>query len=967
MPADHSKSNPATRNRRPVRKDVEEDKLDTSHVREIELKRSRGEISCAECRRLKIRCDKTIPCQSCQRRGCAALCPNGSLATGQGTRFVLAATEHLHKRIAKMGERIRQLEDALAILQAKCSNEPHPLLRDDALVNTSAEKESDGPVSNQTPVKPADVIEAFGTLSVYDHGVSRFFGPTGGTEYLLYTESDSPVVSPNNSIGSKTPESFRDSMSPPVNPDLSRFSAAFPFTPMGPVNAVMELIESHLPSWERACHLCESYLQNAAWLFRGVSQQQLQLEMLPSIYHRPIPEEAAQVDYSGPHDFALLYLIFALGAVMDLKQDPYNSEGEHYHQLARAALVLQPILEKPSVVTIQALHLLSVYNGMSGNELGGGETSLETTWSLVAFAAQLSHSIGLHRDSARWGLPEALVNRRRLLFWNLFVADSWQSLTTGRPPAFSRDYIDCKFPASEDDPSKETDPEHDSLVGTWGFRFAFQCVAEVAARTLTAEAPSYATIMELDRKVREFPIPADASAFLEDIKTPADPDEEIPLSVSMTRFVLSHSREVILLSIHRAFFAQAILDCPENPLRSQYAPSFLASYRAATTILKAINDQFNILPTLCARFWVIWTYAFSSAVVFGTVVTRGPRSPLAQQAITKLDTACELFTKAAKLSRRAARALPLITKLQEKAHHAFNNTQSDRPGDGALWSIHPEDENADELEIFAGKTRLVETKRPSPVMMMQNASSDFPGLHLDTSGVYNSDYAAPVISPPSAPHIPPLPGLNAASDASWYSQAYNVPYPTQSAPSNQRTDYSVSPTYDQIPSSASSYGGQPWPPQSHTSSPLHQQNAHLQLPQLPQLPRQVSQTHSQQQPSPPSAQPSQRQPQYRLSPLHMQYGEPSTSAPQYRQAPSHLQPHQIPSQHQQQQAYISDRPQAGQEMYPAAPAFQGVTDAYVPPAELVNLGLASRDSRLDERWTSFMHDSGYLDTNNFQS
>ena len=69
-------------------------------------------------------------------------------------------------------------------------------------------------------------------------------------------------------------------------------------------------------------------------------------------------------------------------------------------------------------------------------------------------------------------------------------------------------------------------------------------MAEVAARTLTAEAPSYQTIMELDRKVREFPIPADASAFLEDIKAPADPDEETPLSVSMTRFVLSHTREV---------------------------------------------------------------------------------------------------------------------------------------------------------------------------------------------------------------------------------------------------------------------------------------------------------------------------------------------------------------------------------------------------------------------------------------
>ncbi|TDL15882.1 hypothetical protein BD410DRAFT_731988 [Rickenella mellea] len=51
------------------------------HVREIELKRSRGEVSCAECRRCDIKCDKKLPCSSCQRRGCASLCPNGKYCT----------------------------------------------------------------------------------------------------------------------------------------------------------------------------------------------------------------------------------------------------------------------------------------------------------------------------------------------------------------------------------------------------------------------------------------------------------------------------------------------------------------------------------------------------------------------------------------------------------------------------------------------------------------------------------------------------------------------------------------------------------------------------------------------------------------------------------------------------------------------------------------------------------------------
>ena len=82
-----------------------------------------------------------------------------------------------------MGERIRQLEDALAILQAKHTNDPHPLLRDDALITTKSEPQYDNDaLASQTTQKQGDVIEAFGTLSVYDHGVSRFFGPSGGTE-----------------------------------------------------------------------------------------------------------------------------------------------------------------------------------------------------------------------------------------------------------------------------------------------------------------------------------------------------------------------------------------------------------------------------------------------------------------------------------------------------------------------------------------------------------------------------------------------------------------------------------------------------------------------------------------------------------------------------------------------------------------------------------------------------------------
>ncbi|TCD68014.1 hypothetical protein EIP91_011625 [Steccherinum ochraceum] len=974
MPADHSKPPapaPAAKPRRHARKEPDDDKLDALHSREIELKRSRGEISCAECRRLKV----PIPALFFLSSACSLL---PTFSRFDATRLFLAsrvsaedvrhcapmgvsrrakerATEHLHKRIARMGERIRQLEDALAILQAKGTNEPHPLLSDDAQNKSTPERDEDGPPVDSKDIKsPQDVIEAFGTLSVYDHGVSRFFGPSGGPEYLLYTSSSgSPSSSP--SVGSKSPESFRDSLSPPLSGEMIRFSSAFPFTPVGPANAVLEIIEGHLPTWERACHLSEAYIEHAAWLFRGVSKEQLLLEMLPSVYRRPLPDGAAvKDDYNGPHDYALLYLIFAIGALLDLNQEPYNAEGEHYHQLARAALCLQPVLEKPSSVTIQALHLLSIYNGLAGNEVSGGETSLETTWSLVTFAAQLSHSIGLHRDSSRWGLQDDIVNRRRLLFWNLFVADSWQSLTTGRPPSFSRQYIDCKFPVSE----SSVDGEPDNDFGTWGFRFALECVSEVAACTLTAEAPSYATIMELDRKVREFPIPAEAAALLEDLKTPQEGEEPLPPSVTMPRFVLSHSREVILLSIHRAFFAQAIIDCPDNPLRSQYAPSFLASYRASCTILKAISDQFALLPTLCARFWVTWTYAFSAAVVFGTVVSRGPRSPLANQAVAQLNMACELFAKAAKLSRRAARALPLLNKLKEKALHALAVAKAEGAQNGALWSLDPPEE-ADELEIFAGKTRLVESKRLSPSPSIQSVPSGSSEIQQQPDGIagYEQREFKNVIAPPTVPPIPPAPTVPSnsvpAQSASWYTPAleYPSPYPQQPQHPSQ-SSYNVHPAYEER---RTSYSEPQW-------QPMHAPPTHLQ-PSHPPPPPPHQHVPSQQTQHPSQQPPHSLHPGAHVPPLHhlqqMDYrsqGAP-VSAPHFRTSSSALPP--------QQESYIRDQRTSPASAYPVNPSFQGMQQGYMPPPEMVALGLASRESRLDERWASFIHESGYLDGINF--
>jgi hypothetical protein len=59
------------------------------------------------------------------------------------------------------------------------------------------------------------------------------------------------------------------------------------------------------------------------------------------------------------------------------------------------------------------------------------------------------------RDTGRWKLDLNETQRRREVFWELYVYDSWQCLTFGRPPAFTTAHVDCKMPFQDEPPATE--------------------------------------------------------------------------------------------------------------------------------------------------------------------------------------------------------------------------------------------------------------------------------------------------------------------------------------------------------------------------------------------------------------------------------------------------------------------------------------------------------------------------------
>ena len=62
------------------------------------------------------------------------------------------------------------------------------------------------------------------------------------------------------------------------------------------------------------------------------------------------------------HRLSLLFMVLAIGSLVDIRIPAYNLEAEKYHQLARAALFRHGLFDEPSIHVVQTLVGISIYN-----------------------------------------------------------------------------------------------------------------------------------------------------------------------------------------------------------------------------------------------------------------------------------------------------------------------------------------------------------------------------------------------------------------------------------------------------------------------------------------------------------------------------------------------------------------------------------------------------------------------------
>ncbi|KAF7975573.1 hypothetical protein HWV62_9275 [Athelia sp. TMB] len=705
---------------------------------DVATKRARGKISCAECKRLKLKCDKH-PSRSLYPRNCPAALASvedappsvhravlrlvkdhGVLHTGfrldarlKECRFILTDTDSLLQKIGEMGQRIRQLEDALAKFQSGVSEVTHPLLRDELLSikfgPESRQPEESQSLEESTDDPLADAIDAFGTLSIGESGESSYFGRSGGSEGELDVNigSSESIIAPGRAM----PEF------------INVLAAMFPMdlgSATDPQNFAKghDMLLSHLPSTPRAWSLLEAYMENASWVFQPLRREHLIADILTPIYNAKKERESTvpgkEWTMISPHKFAVLFLIFALGANMDFTLPLNNAEEAEYHHYACAAIALRSVFDTPTMETVQALLLMAHYRHSAGERY-----TRDSSWALVGLACKLAQAMGLHRDPERWNMDDKTANCRRRLFWELYFMDLIvvsldngqmnsspdisQGLTLGRPPCIDLAYVDCAFPSDRS--------EADNQFWSWKYNFAKNVFDSVIKLTLAAKPPSYKSILELDRKVRESVLPETLNI------TRPENDDQSGAHHYMQGGQLAKYRTITMLFLHKSFFAQALLEHPENPLLSRYAPSFLATTSCASAIVKNATVHYSKFPQLCLRIF---------EVILGSIATRAPSCPEAHSAFLEMGIAVDLFTKAVENSLPARKAMEILVQMKEKASAIYNQFRSGaRSSDVATnpQMLYEQGGVVDELAIFGGQTRILFSKNVLSKAPNANAAS----------------------------------------------------------------------------------------------------------------------------------------------------------------------------------------------------------------------------------------------------
>ncbi|KAL4893492.1 hypothetical protein BDV59DRAFT_207607 [Aspergillus ambiguus] len=693
-------------------------------------RRQRPSHSCAECRRLKMKCDRQVPCSNCVRRRRVEFCSPAAgsktpsrgefdvqsrqqqddgqaqqpryssenahlsrdavdidhqsmhLGQPQQQHDVLQHHHYAHETVAAQGftddsgraamqqhSGSRDFEQLALLARALQPETVHksPLVPSDRIA-PQPDDPSTASASNNPASQPIGAGEQSGSYG------TLMLSKGGRSKYLGPTAGSEWLKESETQDISDSPPGTR-AASPKVLQASVPSQAARSIVDTSPIafpfNASAAHIStrdllSRLPSKEEAETLVESYYRYCAW-HHDVAPKVAFQKTFDRVYKLSNGESLSPP--VNPQEIALVFIIMAQGTMYNIEMANYDPSAEEWLHLSERALVKGRFLSNNMVAGLQTLHLMAHLH-LELDKGGRGDNA----WPLWGLVMRLIQAMGMHRDGTRWNLPEDVVEERRKVFWECNAADIFQAHCFSRPCAINPEHCDVAFPSDPMNGEKSY-----SIL-----RFELsQLSSEILNMAMKVQQPAYSAVIDLDLRLGEFernlPFSLRCRAALlampsrypqREAAIEASPEpsrRSMTISFQQTNLALNISETII--NLHRPYYARALYDDSDG-VKSVYASSFLTVIERCAIIIAMVDDIHTRFPAVSTRQWNLWFHVFGSALCLGTLVLRDPGNPMATFVLTQLDAAIRLFTSLIQRGAntpRYCRNLQWLQKLRTRA------------------------------------------------------------------------------------------------------------------------------------------------------------------------------------------------------------------------------------------------------------------------------------------------------------
>ncbi|KAL4877071.1 C6 transcription factor [Aspergillus karnatakaensis] len=366
--------------------------------------------ACDNCRLRKIKCDKSIPCSSCNALGIP--CSAGATPSAGGTPRVQTQphNDEYEQKFNALQEQLNSIQQTLLqISQASPGSAPS--------------------LAVSTPTPPRQTVPPFEGQSSFHHetlvareaALSAVVAARSGE---LNDQVSSALSSLKDTLGGHAPMSVQETS------EVAR--SREPLLPVDLVVAVVKKVKAQPPF----------FLVSQSW------KDTRQLETLcQSIYFplEPIPAGSITLLHG------LLYFVirdYIHEGDPDLARYDLISSKAFCERSFSAGLNSHQILAEPTLEKVQAL-LIGILKAQE-------EFDIQRCWTYLSLAFNMCQTLGLHRNTTSQSDPYPLADSKRHAFWALYTIDKNVSLNIGLTSHFQDHDIDTDLYTPSPDPRQHS-------------------------------------------------------------------------------------------------------------------------------------------------------------------------------------------------------------------------------------------------------------------------------------------------------------------------------------------------------------------------------------------------------------------------------------------------------------------------------------------------------------------------------